>query len=102
MVLLQGVLLAQELHLPRVILESDALAAIQAINDKSTGSSSGHLIQEILQIRSSFESCTFQHICRDFNQVARELAQHARRTENSHLWKGVTPFISLLIQSDVM
>ena len=48
MALLRGVLLAQELHLPRVILESDALAAIQAINDKSTGSSSGHLIQEIL------------------------------------------------------
>ena len=74
MVLLQGVLLARYLHLPRVILESDALAAIQAINDKSTGSSSGHLIQEILQIRSSFESCTFQHICREFNQVAHELA----------------------------
>ena len=44
MALLQGVLLAQELHLPRVIMESDALAAIQAINDKSTGSSSGHLM----------------------------------------------------------
>ncbi|KAL0008777.1 hypothetical protein SO802_010279 [Lithocarpus litseifolius] len=104
MALLQGVLHAQELHLPRVILESDALAAIQAINnDKSTGSSSGHLIQEILQIRSSFESCTFQHICRDYSRVAHELAQHARRTESSHLWKGVTPpFISLLIQSDVL
>ena len=50
MALLQGVLLAQELHLPWVILKSDALVAIQAINDKSMGSSSGHLIQEILQI----------------------------------------------------
>ena len=45
MALLQGVLLAQELHLPRVIMESDALAAVQAINDKPTGSSSGNLIQ---------------------------------------------------------
>ena len=43
-------MLAQELHLPWVILESDALVAIEAINDKSTGSSSGYLIQEILQI----------------------------------------------------
>ena len=50
MALLSGVMLAQELHLPWVILESDALVAIQAINDKSTGSSSGYLIQEILQI----------------------------------------------------
>ena len=102
MALLQGVLLAQELHLPQVIMESDALAAIQAINDKSTSSNSGHLIQEILHIRSSFESCTFQHIGRDFNQVAHELAQHAHRTESSQLLKGVTPFISLLIQSDVL
>nr|XP_023913516.1 uncharacterized protein LOC112025081 [Quercus suber] len=35
----QGVLLAQELQLPRVIVESDALAVIQAINDKATRSS---------------------------------------------------------------
>ena len=103
MALLQGVLLAQELHLPHVIMESDALAAVQAINDKPTGSSPGNLIQEILRIRSSFESCSFQHIGKDFNQVAHELAQHARRIESSQLWKGVTPpFISLLIQSDVL
>ena len=101
MALLQGILLAQDLHLPRVILESDALVAIQAINNKYTGSSSGHLILEILHIRSSFESCSFQHISRDFNQVAHELAHYARRTGNSQLWRGVTPpFISLLIQLD--
>ena len=101
MALLQGILLAQDLHLPRVILESDALVAIQAINNKYTGSSSGEIILEILHIRSSFESCSFQHISRDFNQVAHELAHYARRTGNSQLWRGVTPpFISLLIQLD--
>ena len=101
MALLQGILLAQDLHLPRVILESDALVAIQAINNKYIGSSSGHLILEILHIRSSFESCSFQHISRDFNEVAHELAHYACRTGNSQLWRGVTPpFISLLIQLD--
>ena len=77
--------------------------AVEAINDKSIGSGLGHLIQEILQIRSSFESCSFQHIGRDFNQVAHELAQHARKFESSQIWKGVTPpFISFLIQLDVL
>ena len=48
MALLHGILLALDLHLPRIIMESDALVAIQAINDKSIGGCSGHLIQEIL------------------------------------------------------
>lgn len=44
----QGVLLAQELQLSRVILESDALAVIQAINDNSTGSDLGHMLQTLM------------------------------------------------------
>ena len=43
----QGILLAQELHLPRIILESDALTVIQALNDNSTGSELGHILQGI-------------------------------------------------------
>ena len=82
-------------------LESDALVAIQDINNKYTGSSSGHLIMDILHICSSFESCSFQHISRGFNQVAHELAHYAHRTGFSQLWMGVTPpFLSLLIHSD--
>ena len=44
MALEQGVLLAQELQLPRVIIELDSSNAIQAIHEKATGSSFGHLI----------------------------------------------------------
>jgi len=57
----QGVLLAQELQLPRVIFESDSLAVIQAINDKALGSNFGHLIQGILQVCDSFEAYHFKH-----------------------------------------
>lgn len=60
MALLHGVMLAQELYLPCVILESDAFVVIQAINGKCTSSSSGHIIQDILHSHNSFESCTFQ------------------------------------------
>ena len=87
----QGVLFAQELQLPRVIFESDALAVIQAVNDKATGSFYGYLIQGILQICESFESCHFKHLNRRFNLVAHELAQHARRTGIYQIWKGVAP-----------
>nr|POE52991.1 hypothetical protein CFP56_06853 [Quercus suber] len=79
----QGVVLAQELQLPRVIVESDSSNVIQAIQEKATGSSFGHIIQRILQTCESFESCFFKHLSRNFNSVAHELAQHARRS-NSH------------------
>ena len=86
-----GILLAQELHLARVIVESDSLNAIQAINEGATGSNLGHIIQGILQVSVSFESCLFKHINRSFNTVAHELAQHARRSGLHRLWKGVVP-----------
>ncbi|XP_075665305.1 uncharacterized protein LOC142634964 [Castanea sativa] len=44
MALEQGVLLAQEPQLPRIIVESDSSNAIQAIQENTTGSSFGHLI----------------------------------------------------------
>ena len=74
----QGVLFAQELQLPRIIIESDALIVIQAVNNKATGSIFGHLIQGIHQVCESFESCHFKYLSRSYNSVAHELAQHAR------------------------
>ncbi|XP_023878442.1 uncharacterized protein LOC111990905 [Quercus suber] len=47
LVMEQGILLAQELQLSCVILESDALAVIQAINDNTTGSDLGHILQGV-------------------------------------------------------
>lgn len=103
MALEQGVLLAQELQLPRVIVESDSSNVIQAIQEKATGSSSGHIIQRILQTCESFESCFFKHLSRNFNTVAHELAQHDRRSGSQHLWKGVMPpVVAASLQSDMM
>ena len=98
----QGVLFAQELQLPRVIFESDALAVIQAVNDKATGSMYGHLIQGILQVCESFESCHFKHLSRSFNSVAHELARYTRRIGNRQIWKSVAPpFVLSFLQSDL-
>lgn len=43
----QGVLLAQEMTLSKVIFESDALSVIQAITQDLCGSKTSHLIQGI-------------------------------------------------------
>ncbi|XP_075659148.1 uncharacterized protein LOC142629034 [Castanea sativa] len=99
----QGVLLAQELQLPQVIVESDSLATIQALNEKATESTFGHLIQGILRVCDSFESYHFKHLSRSYNAVAHELAQYARRTGNYQIWKGAAPsFVLSFLLTDIM
>ena len=102
MALEQGILLATELQLPRVIFESDALNVIQAINDKAIRSSFGHFIQDFIQAQDMFESCSFKHLSRDLNKFAHELAQYAWRSASSHIRRGVTPpMVAYLIQSEM-
>ena len=75
----QGIFLAQELQLPRVMFESDASNVINAINDSATGTSYGHIIQDIIHAQASFVFCSFRFLNRAFNYVAHELAHFARR-----------------------
>ncbi|KAK7849904.1 putative ribonuclease h protein [Quercus suber] len=99
----QGILLAGDLQLSRVILECDELAVIQALNDNSTGNELGHILQGIRRVSESFEFCTFQHVNRTFNVVAHELAQLARREESSCMWYGVPPPAVLsLVHNDML
>ena len=99
----QGLLLAQELQLSRIMLESDALSVINAINDSSFGAYFGHIIQDISVAQSSFDFCSFKHLNRSFNSAAHELAQFARRNGIVNLWKGVTPpFLVPFVQSDLL
>ncbi|XP_075640622.1 uncharacterized protein LOC142612410 [Castanea sativa] len=87
----QGVLLAQELQLPHVIFESDAIIVINSINESAVGTLNGHIIQDIIHAQASFIFCSFKHLNRAFNYAAHELAHFARRNGSTHLWKGVNP-----------
>ena len=87
----QGFLLAQELHLPCVMCESDASNVVNAINDSAIGTSFGHIIQDIIQAQASFAFCTFRFLSRAFNYAAHELAHFARWTGSHQVWYGVTP-----------
>ncbi|KAL0007774.1 hypothetical protein SO802_009276 [Lithocarpus litseifolius] len=99
----KGILLTLELQLSQVILESDAIVVIQALNDNSTGSELCHILQGIQLARESFELCIFKCLNRVLNVVAHELAQLARRNESSCVWNGVTPpAVSMLVQNDLL
>ena len=87
----QGISLARELQLSRVMLESDALSVINAINDSSFGTSYGHIIQDISHAQSSFDFCSFKHLNRSFNSTAHELAQFAVGMALPTCGKGLPP-----------
>ena len=100
--LLDGVLLALELGIFRVIFESDALSIIQAINESVLGGELGHIVQNIKDISSSFSWCSFQHLNRSGNRTAHELARAARDSGVMQVWKGVCPsFVEHIILKDV-
>ncbi|XP_023924054.1 uncharacterized protein LOC112035461 [Quercus suber] len=96
----QGVLLAQELNLTHVIFESDASSIILAVSRGKNGGSMGHFVQSIWAARSFFFCCLFQHVKREYNKAAHELAQVAKCNQVFNLWKGVIPpFLVDLFQS---
>ena len=96
----QGIFLAQQMAILKVIFESDVALAIQAISQDFSGGEIGHLIQGILRAKSSFMDCSFKHVNRAFNGVAHELAQFAKWNNVSHVWKDVFPlFLNSLFHS---
>ena len=55
----QGLLLAQEMELPQVMMEPDALATILAINQGNSRGEASHLVEGILRAEAFFSSCSF-------------------------------------------
>ena len=97
----QGILLAQDLAIPNTIFESDASSVIQAITQGLQGDVIGYLIHEIILTKTSFLSCSFRHMKRDYNKATHELAQFAKCNNACHVWKEVfLSFLAHLIQND--
>ena len=76
----EGVFLASEMGLSKVIFEGDALSIIQAVNEGNVGGDFGHIIQNIRDLSLSFTWCLFGHLNRNGNRVAHDLAKEARRS----------------------
>ena len=96
-----GNLLAEELKLSNIIIESDTLAVIQSVEKGETSGSLGHLVQGIIHSLKDFNSWSLKQVKRNYNRVAHELAQEVKRREESKVWKGTYPsMISQLIQNE--
>nr|POF09674.1 hypothetical protein CFP56_10852 [Quercus suber] len=101
--LLQGVLFATEMGSTRVIFESDDLALIQAVNSNENKGDLGHILQDIRSQALDFNWSTFQHLKKDGNRAAHELARDAMLMGHSHTWKGVSPpFIHQILIEDML
>ena len=96
-----GILLAHNMKISQVIIESDAVSTVSDISAKLVDGSLGHLYQGILAMLSSFSSLKIKHLEREYNKVAHELAHIARVNEASQVWVGDYPFVLLkLVQAD--
>ena len=96
-----GILLARDMKLTYIIVESDAISIVNSINENFMERSIGHLFQGILALLSSFTSWKVNHVNWDYNRVAHELAHLARRNEDTQVWRGVLPrVVQNIIQVD--
>ena len=93
--------LARELQLSQIIIESNALIIVEAINLGTTIGEAGHIVQGIQSLLRSFSNWKIQHLERDYNCVVRELAQLAKSSGLSQTWIGAeTPLVQQLLQLD--
>ena len=74
----EGMLLACQMMLTRVILESNSFLVVQAISSNSLHGDLRPIIQGILDLLSSVNNWKVKHVKRDYNKVAHELVKLAR------------------------
>ena len=86
-----GILLARELDLHQVIVESDSLSIVQRILAKDFSGGLGHIVHGILGFLKEFSSWQVWHLKRDFNRVTHELAHFANCNDINQVWRGVSP-----------
>ncbi|KAL0001314.1 hypothetical protein SO802_015095 [Lithocarpus litseifolius] len=76
----KGVLLAKEMELEQIVLETDALTVVQCLLAGDKEGELGHLLKGISDILKTFSNWQIKHLNRDCNRVAHELAQLAKCT----------------------
>ena len=99
-----GVQLAWDLGLKRIIIESDSQTVVNAIHDQSVVSSSiQHVIEGIGVDLRCFDAWKVSHICRETNSTAHILARNAKSLLDRVIWvKDTPPIVSAQVHQDVI
>ena len=87
----EGILLAKEMELHRIVVESDLVVVFEAINANNCNGDIGPIIQGTLELLRHFKSWKMRHLKRDHNRVAHDLAQVAKANGTTQQWKGREP-----------
>ena len=70
----EGICLAREMELQRIIVEFDTCEVVDAINQGNDNGEFGMVIHGSLDLLRSFRSWKLRHLKRDYNRAAHELA----------------------------
>ena len=87
----EGIRMAKEMELHRIIVESDACVVVDAINQSNDNGEFGMVIHGLVELLRFFRSWKIHHLKRDYNRTAHELAQLAKSSGFSQHWVGVEP-----------
>ena len=83
---------AQEISIFSVEVEGDSLQVIRAINNKKLDKLGlGHIIQDIKQMGSCMQFCSFLHIGRGGNKLVHSLARRAVLAADTDVWLEEPP-----------
>nr|POF20839.1 hypothetical protein CFP56_14353 [Quercus suber] len=75
-----------------LIIESDSLGVVKAIQDSVDSTCHiVHIIKDVKQLAKALKSCDFHHTKREANQVAHTLARNAIRVDIVLAWLEVIP-----------
>ncbi|KAL9225663.1 hypothetical protein vseg_001559 [Gypsophila vaccaria] len=92
MAILWAMTKARDAGISRVVVESDCLTVVNALNNSSEGRSELFLIlDDIRSLASCFESISWSHIRRIFNKAAHELAHFKPWVTGCRVWAGNIP-----------
>ena len=87
----EGILLAKEMELHQIVVESDSVVVFEAINANNCNGDIGLVIQGTLELLRHFRRWKVRQLKRDYNRVAHNLAQVAKANGTTQQWKGMEP-----------
>lgn len=87
----EGMLKAKNYNWPRWIIESDALKAIIAIENRYSLPEEGNILDSINSMCASFSDVSFKHCDRNANKVTHELARISMRSGSNVKFESAIP-----------